>query len=93
MRIGYDLGVVGATVLFLIIGIHVLLSTRKQRVLGFVMPTLFLILGGSNLYKSLYVYNPYPTMKEGMLMTFGLLGFGISAVTLAVCRVIEKRSR
>ncbi len=93
MRIGYDLGVVGATVLFLIIGIQVLLATRKQRVLGYVMPTLFLILGGSNLYKSLYVYNPYPTMAEGMYMTFGLIGFGISTVTLVVCRMIGRHNR
>ena len=93
MRIGYDLGVVGATVFFLIIGIQVLLTTRKQRVLGYIMPGLFLILAGYNLYKSLYVYIPHPTMAEGMFMTFGLIGFGISSVTLVVCRIIEGRNR
>ena len=33
------------------------------------------------------------TMKEGMIMTFGLLGFGISAVYAGCLQAIEKRSR
>jgi hypothetical protein len=53
------------------------------------MPVLFLILAGYNLYKS-SIYNPYPTMQEGMLMTFGIMGFGISAVTLVICRIVQK---
>ncbi|MGI6130148.1 MAG: hypothetical protein ACOYEO_08710 [bacterium] len=93
MSIGSNIFVVGVTVLILIIGIQALLVTRKQRVLGYLMPAAFLYLAGYNLYKLLYVYNPYPTMAEGIYVTFGLIGFGISTVTLVVCRIIERHSR
>lgn len=93
MSIGSNIVVVGVTVLILIIGTQVLLTTRRQKALGYILPTLFLLLAGYNLYKSLYVYNPYPTMAEGMYMTFGLIGFGISTVTLVVCRMIGRHNR
>ncbi len=74
----------------MLIGIQVFLSTRKGVALGFILPILFLTLAGYNLYKSLFVYNPYPTMAEGMYMTLGLIGFGITLVTLIICMLALK---
>ncbi len=92
MSAGSNIFVIGAILLLLIIGVQAVLSAKKRIAFGYIMPALFLILAGYNLYKSLFVYNPYPTMQEGMLMTFGMIGFGISAVTLVICRIIRKHN-
>ena len=83
----------GFVLLVLIAVPQAFLSSRKTIYPGFIMPTLFLGFSGYYLYRDLYIYKPYPSMQEGMFMTLGLIGFGISAVTLVVCRLVAARRK
>jgi hypothetical protein len=80
-------------VLFSIVAAQMWLATRPHMAYGLVIPAAFLLLAGYNLYKSIYVYNPYPTMAEGMMFTFGLAGFVVSGLVLAICRTVMRRGR
>lgn len=60
------------------------LSRKKSLYLGLILPTISLSIAIYNFIKPMIVYNPYPTMKEGMYMTFfgglsiiGFIMFGI----------------
>ncbi|NMB42167.1 MAG: hypothetical protein GX996_09560 [Firmicutes bacterium] len=90
MNIGPNLFIMGLVFFIMLVAVQAFMSTRKYKALGYVIPMLFLILAGFNYYKSLYVYNPYPTMAEGMFITLGLVGFSIAAITLVVCRLVQK---
>jgi len=74
--------------LFLIIIFQVFLSLRKNRFLGLLIPLGFLFLAGYNLFKSLYVSNPRPTMAEGIYMTLGLFGIGVFGLVYLICRSV-----
>ena len=90
---GSNLAVVGLLVLIVLVLPQAVLSTRRSMVPGIVMPAFFLLFSGYYLYLDVFVAKPYPTMGPGMLMTFGLIGFGVSAITLVVCRLIMKTMR
>lgn len=67
-------------IILLIVGVFVYLigviylSKKKQFYLGMALPMISLIIALYNLIKPILIPNPYPTMKEGILMTFfGLL--------------------
>ncbi len=76
--------------LIVIVVPQAILSSRRNIFPGFIMLTLFLGFSGYYLYKDLYVYKPYPSMQDGMFMTFGLIGAGISIITLVICRLVIK---
>ncbi len=81
---------VGVILLSVIVVPQAILSLRKEIFPGLIIPTLFLGFSGYYLYKDLYVYKPYPSMQEGMFMTFGLIGLVVSIITLVVCRLVIK---
>lgn len=59
---------------------------------GFVLPTMSGLYALWNYLKPMLIYNPYPTMREGMYMTF----FGALAIVGLVAAIIiryRKRSR
>ena len=84
---------VGLVLLIVIILPQAILSSRRNIFPGYIIPTLFLGFSGYYLYKDVFVYKPYPSMQEGMFMTFGLIGFGVSVITLVFCRLIMKHIR
>ena len=82
--------IVGVILLIVIVVPQAILSLRRNIFPGLIIPVLFLGFSGYYLYKDLFIYKPYPSMQEGMFMTFGLVGFGVSAITLVVCRLVVK---
>jgi len=88
---GPNIVILAVIVFFLIAGLQLVLSMRRHGVLAYLLPTCFLFLAGYNLYKSLFVYNPHPTMAEGIYMALGLFGFASSTLILLICRVYQGR--
>lgn len=80
------------TVVFVLIlvVIQIGFSNRKSFIPGIILPLVFLILFLYNLIKPIIVTDPYPTMKEGFLMTFGLIGFLIATLTLYIVKVVRR---
>lgn len=77
---------VGLTALTAVISLQVYLSRHRGVLAGSAIPVAFLVLAAVNLYRSLFVPNPYPTMREGMLMTAGLAGFVVTGLVLLLVR-------
>lgn len=90
---GNSLILIGIIVFIFLIVVQVFLSTRKNIVFGFIMPLIFLIIAGYNLYMEFFPYNPYPTMKRGMYETLGFSGFLVSLVILLISRMIIRRHK
>lgn len=69
---------------FYFLGI-IYLSKKRNTWLGLILPLIFGCISIYCLLKPMLVYNPYPTMKEGMYMTFfgvlSIVGFIISFFT------------
>ncbi len=60
-------------VIFYFIGV-VYLSKKEKIYLGLILPVITLAIAIYNYVKPILIYNPRPTMKEGIYMTFfGLL--------------------
>lgn len=68
----------------------VLLSKSKRAYLGSILPIIFLGISIYNFLKPMLVYNPYPTMREGIYMTF--FG-GLSIVGFIIFGIVRYRSR
>ena len=77
---------VGLAAFALVISLQLHLSRQRGLLVGLAIPAAFLLLAAVNLYRSLFVPNPYPTMREGMLMTAGLAGFVVTGLVLLVVR-------
>ena len=90
---GPNIAIVVGMLFLLIVSLQLLLLTQKKKMLGYILPAYFLFLAAYNLYKSLFVYNPYPTMAEGMLMTLGLFGFAVSGITLIIFRIYRRPNK
>lgn len=62
----------------------VYLSKKKQIYLGLILPVITLSIAIYNYLKPIYIYNPRPTMKEGIYMTFfgslSIIGFIIFGI-------------
>ncbi|NMB42140.1 MAG: hypothetical protein GX996_09425 [Firmicutes bacterium] len=62
----------------------VFLFKRKLSYLGMVLPCFFALMALYNYLKPKLVPNPYPTMQEGLYMTFfgvmAIIGFAIFAI-------------
>ncbi len=84
---------VGVILLIVIVVPQAILSFKRNIFPGLIIPTLFLGFSGYYLYKDLFIYKPYPSMQEGMFMTLGLIGFGVSIIALVVCRLVIKHKR
>jgi len=66
------------------------LSKKKNALLGLTLPILFGCISIYYLLKLILVYNPYPTMKEGIYMTF----FGaLSIVGIIMFFLVKYRSK
>ena len=71
------------------IGIIFLTKSRRSY-LGSILPIIFLGISIYNFLKPILVYNPYPTMKEGMYMTF--FG-GLSIIGFIIYGIIRYRNK
>ena len=66
------------------------LSKKKKALLGLTLPLIFGCISIYYLLKLILVYNPYPTMKEGIYMTF----FGaLSIVGIIIFVLVKYRSK
>lgn len=66
------------------------LSKKRNALLGLTLPILFGCISIYYLLKPILVYNPYPTMKEGIYMTF----FGaLSIVGFIMFFLVKYRSK
>lgn len=68
----------------------VFLSKSRRSYLGSILPLILLGIAIYNFLKPMLVYNPYPTMKEGLFMTF--FG-GLSIVGFIIFGIIRYRSK
>jgi 4-amino-4-deoxy-L-arabinose transferase-like glycosyltransferase len=66
------------------------LSKSRRAYLGLVLPIIFAIISLYNYIKPILVYSPYPTMKEGIYMTFfgalSIIGFSIFLIVKYIHR-------
>ncbi len=90
---GPNIAIVVGTLFFLIVGFQLFLSSRRLRLLGYILPAFSLFLAAYNLYKSLFVYNPRPTMAEGIFLSLGLFGFAVSTLTLLIHKLYQGRRK
>lgn len=93
MSTGFDSSIIifGLILLIALLIIQVVLSTRKNIVLGLIIPLIFLITVGYNIYIEFFIYNPHPTMKRGTYETLGIGGFLLSLIILLISRMIMRR--
>lgn len=83
--------------LVLFIGLYfygvIYLSKKRKLYLGLILPSIFACFAMYNLIKPMVVYNPFPTMKEGIYMTFfgalSLIGYFI----LIIIKLFQKKYR
>ncbi len=64
----YIVFILSACILYFLSIIY--LSKKKNALFGLILPIIFGCISIYNLLKLVFVYNPHPTMKEGIYMTF-----------------------
>lgn len=82
------LSIISIIVLYFISVIY--LSKSRRAYLGLILPIIFAIITLYNYIKPILVHNPYPTMKEGIYMTFfgalSIIGFVIFLIVKYIYR-------
>lgn len=71
----------------------VYLSKKEKAYLGLILPVITLSIAIYNYVKPMLIYNPYPTMKEGIYMTFfGMLAI-IGFILFGIIKYVFKRNK